>query len=517
MKPVKGSHNSIAQFQFYKSTTLQYFQITLSTLVKEVNVLIRTAILATVALLIQTPSALAFDFTVTPTAGACDPQGDCNPITNCSTCQNPSSPATPCSFQEALNIAQCNQEDDTLNLDIGNYDASAVTSSVTGCGLSGFCYVGNRVSIPERRNLTILGAGAGQTVIDGNSQPGVIGLRVFALGDVDSNLSLVIRGLTIQDVDSNSFGAGLVVSSADSSTSIEENEFLRNDTAGGGGGVGFIASNTGSVSLNRNAFYGNSAYGGGGGAFVNTGSGTIDFTNNILAGNSATTAGDGGGANLASVTGSMRVVNNTFFDNEMEMDGNGGGLWLGFCDTSSADVYNNIIYGNTVNTGNGDDIFAGQFIFCGSTSVGPLNLFNNDFSEFISGVGTIVVNGFPGSTNLDVDPQWVDSSNNDFHLAATSPVIDMGDLNPPFGLPTPDFDGVTRPQGALPDMGALELPVTPSPSASPTPTAIPLPGNFFVSGNGCSLGSGNAASPFLTFVLFASTVVFIFRRRFQRN
>ena len=58
------------------------------------------------------------------------------------------------------------------------------------------------------------------------------------------------------------------------------------------------------------------------------------------------------------------------------------------------------------------------------------------------------------NTNLiNIDPGFVDEANQDFHLRAGSPAIDAGTVL--MSVPD-DFDGVPRPQGARPDMGAYE-------------------------------------------------------------
>ncbi len=59
--------------------------------------------------------------------------------------------------------------------------------------------------------------------------------------------------------------------------------------------------------------------------------------------------------------------------------------------------------------------------------------------------------GFAGVGNQDVDPQFVDMLNGDYHLLASSPVIDAGT---PAGSPPFDLDGV--PRDVAPDMGAFE-------------------------------------------------------------
>jgi hypothetical protein len=61
--------------------------------------------------------------------------------------------------------------------------------------------------------------------------------------------------------------------------------------------------------------------------------------------------------------------------------------------------------------------------------------------------------GAPGS-NIVADPQFVDAASWNYHLLPTSPAIDAA--VPSGSPPTPDYDGVARPQGPQPDIGAFE-------------------------------------------------------------
>ncbi len=66
----------------------------------------------------------------------------------------------------------------------------------------------------------------------------------------------------------------------------------------------------------------------------------------------------------------------------------------------------------------------------------------------------------PGSNNINIDPQFVDPSNNDFHLKVGSPCIDQGGQ----AGTVEDFDSIFRPQDGngdgdpQSDMGAFEFP-----------------------------------------------------------
>jgi len=60
-----------------------------------------------------------------------------------------------------------------------------------------------------------------------------------------------------------------------------------------------------------------------------------------------------------------------------------------------------------------------------------------------------------GASNIVKDPQFVAATNHDFHLSATSPAVDAAQPSTGF-TSTHDFDGVSRPQGIAPDIGAFE-------------------------------------------------------------
>jgi regulation of enolase protein 1 (concanavalin A-like superfamily) len=70
--------------------------------------------------------------------------------------------------------------------------------------------------------------------------------------------------------------------------------------------------------------------------------------------------------------------------------------------------------------------------------------------KYGSAVGTIVA-----------DPQFVNASLNDFHLQSTSPAINRATAT---FAPAVDFDGIRRPQGSVPDIGAYERVVASMPS-----------------------------------------------------
>ena len=97
-----------------------------------------------------------------------------------------------------------------------------------------------------------------------------------------------------------------------------------------------------------------------------------------------------------------------------------------------------------------DDYHVGNNV--GST----VNLFNNDFSDFISdcenteGCEPNINEG----GNIDEDPLFVDAAAGDVSLQPDSPCIDAGDPDAP-DVPDTDFFGNAR--VPPPDMGAVEF------------------------------------------------------------
>ena len=422
--------------------------------------------------------SFAANLEVTSTAASCS---DCDPTNDCS--GDCSDPGVVCPFQEALNIAQCNDQDDTITLAAGTYNPNDVPLADTGCSDDGFCYDGD--SNAENFSLTITGAGKGLTFIDGGGN-NISGLMIEPLATDDDGLNLTVTGITFQNNGpvSGSDAGGLLAAVQNATVLIQDNEFINNGGERTGGGLFVGSFGTGVITVNRNAFFDNQALSGvpGGGIGADVLDGELILTNNILAGNLA--ENNTGGGIYIEIDGiaPVRIIHNTLFDNTAVV---GGGILLEPCVGNTTDIYNNIIWQNTADAG-GEDVavVAGGGGEC--TPDGTINLFNNDIINFEVLPGTITVNE---GNNVDVDPLWAASAADDFHLTADSPVIDQGDLSPPGGLPSPDFDLVTRPQGPLPDMGALEFQVIPTPTPTPTATATPTPPfNAFLEGSGCSLG-----------------------------
>ncbi|MBI2430227.1 MAG: right-handed parallel beta-helix repeat-containing protein [Ignavibacteriales bacterium] len=189
---------------------------------------------------------------------------------------------------------------------------------------------------------------------------------------------------------------------------------------------------------------------GGGGIRIGDGGGVVE--NNIITLNKAHY---GGGIVLNYCSGTI-VRNNMILENSVrQLPGfGGGGLWLGSPkpgDSSPNIIENNTIYGN-VALDDPNLSFAGgrggALVMHSSIKATIRNniIWENHSAFPISAVADLgaiatveyndILGGYPGTGNIDVDPQFSDSS---FILKSTSPCVDAGDsstqfYDPHFGI-----------------------------------------------------------------------------------
>ena len=98
-------------------------------------------------------------------------------------------------FQTKLTEAQSNGADDTINVAAGTYNLSA-----------------NLTYDPsENHSLTIVGAGAGSTILDGGDSVRILDMDTTAVPVSDANAHITIRGMTFQNGDIAGSGGGLRV------------------------------------------------------------------------------------------------------------------------------------------------------------------------------------------------------------------------------------------------------------------------------------------------------------------
>jgi hypothetical protein len=314
----------------------------------------------------------------------------------------------------ALNTAESNGEADTINIAAGTYNTLGTTFSyMSGVG--------------ENHSLTIEGAGAGNTVLDGGGGTQVMNINTMVLA-VDSAAHVTITGMTFQNGNHGGSGGGLYVNTMQADITVEVCEFIGNRANFGGGAYAYS---------------------------IGPPSGDVTFTNNTLSTNMANN--NGGGA-LAGSDSDVTFTNNTLNENTANM--NGGGFYVSLMfNGTTGNIYNNIAWNNTA-TFDGEDILVADDENGDSTG-STVNLYNNDYgpnaNDFVIRDGDNLSQG----SNIHTDPLLVDPATGDFHLQAGSPCIDAGESAAP-SLPATDGDGEPRISGSAPDIGADEVSATSS-------------------------------------------------------
>ena len=332
---------------------------------------------------------------------------------------------TACDFQTALDKAQENLHDDMIHVASGDYTISSMLTYESWADGKGA--------------LSIQGAGAASTKLDGGGSDCIMSIYAHAL---DGSDDITIRGI--------SFSNGVVI---------------RGGCGGYGGGGLHVHASLADITIENSTFSENSSLligsmsGYGGGAYIESWEGNVILTNNIFSNNTASYWG--GGAYVHTTSGIITCTNNTFSGNTVP-SGCGGGAYISLAvDSAKAELFNNIIWGNMARDG-GDDLYVKSD---GSSTV-ILN--NNNLglnADFESGQSADLyitnTDNYYKDGNLQVDPQFLDVSGGNFHLLATSQLIDEGFM---CSLPLPkiDFEGDKRvivgngDDIAIPDIGADE-------------------------------------------------------------
>ncbi len=260
-------------------------------------------------------------------------------------------------------------------------------------------------------------------------------------------------------------GGGLYFFSDTGSIHILDTVFDGNIVENAGGGAA-IHSTTGNVEIERALFKNNLAGKIGGGLTVEiTKTGKTSFirmTNSIFFKNRAPNEGGDGVAFLTNAP-YLYITNNSISLNSTPK-GVGGGIAIALDANVEVNVFNNIIYGNS--GGKGEDLYAfadpnDKFTYLNlyNNILGPDSNFNTAQSPDFYTEGFAFYNH---ANNITNDPLFVDQTNGDLHLTASSPAIDTGTNTPAGGLPPNDYDLNPRPLdgngngSAIADRGAFE-------------------------------------------------------------
>ena len=361
-------------------------------------------------------------------------------------------------------------------------------------------------SLDIRKSVTLRGAGAGQTVVDGNNNATVV--------RVEPRVVALITGLTIQRgrdggvsnggtltladsaVISSTAGAGIrneggtltilratvsgntAASDGGGVTNLQRgaititNSFVSGNTSNGNGG-GIVNPVGSSLALSGTTLSGNTSNGNGGG-IENAGVATL--VNSTLNGNMAGGANRHGGAIDNGDSGAtLRLYNATVSGNGTAAGGSGGGIYA--ATGSTAALSNTILAANTISgtTGAGPDC-------AGALTSGGYNLLGDTSGCTPNGGSGDQIGG---GANPVLDPRLYPLHDNGgptptMALMRDSPAINAGDPNgctDANGHPlTTDQTGRPRPEtgGSRCDVGAYEYPeLLPTPTPTGTPTALP--------------------------------------------
>jgi hypothetical protein len=265
-----------------------------------------------------------------------------------------------------------------------------------------------------------------------------VSIEMSSLGVDADNCALTLRGSTltgnVSSALSSTGGSVTVIESTVSGSTQGGGIFAQNGslvvtktTVSANKNVGIYANNA-KVEVSQSRLLGNA----GGGATLFTSD--FSFVNTIIAKNGASGGVFGGvliGGNPPSGPLGGKFEFNTVSGNSASttQSGTGGGLRCQSVSVALA-FENNIVYGNT-----GATQVTGANCSWAYSDVGP---------DSVSGTG-----------NLNMMPEFVGDSTNDYHLKPGSPGIDAAN---PAALLSTDIDGDSRPAGGRSDMGADEVP-----------------------------------------------------------
>jgi hypothetical protein len=286
-----------------------------------------------------------------------------------------------CDFQSAIPFAASNSQDDTIHVASGIYNVTNLEYDPDPT---------------ENNSLTIRGAGAGSTILDGQGTSWILAIWTDRIPD-DSAAHVTVEGMTFRNGNDLSIygeGAGLWIRTAAADVSVRNSVFSANEAnrAGGlyvetadgtatvsqctfqdgnftnqdGGGAYLLAMGSGSLSVRESYFSGNgTGVGVGGGLYMETGlgGGSITLETSSFEDNT-TRQDDGGGAYLFANAGPVTVFRNTFTANIANARIGGGGLYA-----QAAGVQNVTIAGNTFQANDSNPVSGGGAYVAGRGSI----------------------------------------------------------------------------------------------------------------------------------------------------
>lgn len=197
----------------------------------------------------------------------------------------------------------------------------------------------NEHDIILNTELTLIGAGAGSTIVDAGGNG-----RIFTI-----NLSSTLTDMTLQNgqtpADTIIFNSGGgAIRNSTSGVTLLQNMVIRNNIAAGSGGAIF---NNGFLTLENTEIISNTAADGNGGGIYHYTLGAITVTQSLIAGNEASSFGGG-----IYATKQLAIVDSTIRDNWSQTASGGGGGGIHFTGETAV-LTNTTISGNRSTTGAG--------------------------------------------------------------------------------------------------------------------------------------------------------------------
>lgn len=348
-----------------------------------------------------------------------------------------------CSLREAIQSANTDTAVDACTAgngtDIITVPAGTYTLSIVGAGED----ANATGDLDVTSNLTINGASAASTIIDGGGIDRVIEIRPGATAQIDKvtvqngNAAGIFNGATLTLTNSrvtNNTRADFAGGIYNLGTMIINNSTIKNNTttgtnfSAGGGGI----FNEGTLTMTNSTVNNNTSHARGGGIY------NLDSTLNITNSTISTNTGLNGGG-IFNRFGTVNFTNTTIANN-IATD-NGGGIW-NFGGTMN--LKNSILSAN--NAATAADNCAGAIASQGYNV-------SSDASCALGGTGDL------NSTNPMIGPLANNGGPTKTHaLLLGSPAIDLVPLSS--CTVATDQRGVARPQGAACDSGSYEHPAT---------------------------------------------------------
>ncbi len=263
----------------------------------------------------------------------------------------------------------------------------------------------------------------------GSAAPGYVALGAGLAADYLGEFALVnTRIISNVNAPGHDVRGGGIFLATGGSVTFGAGSIIAHNQARAGGGI-YVSSLDPGDGIQGALIVSNTAAWYGGGIAVYGGSGGV-LANNVIAGNRATSRGSG----VFLSAESIEVANNT-------LAGNDGGVGIAVdIDDYGAPVIsltNNIIAGHVTGIRNLN------------TTVSPTLTTNDLWDNDTNYEGVLT-----GTTDIHVDPQFVDAAGGDYHLADGSLLLDAGPVVPWLKI---DFEGDPRPIGTTHDIGADEF------------------------------------------------------------